>query len=35
MTRQAVADEDPLTREVIGAAIEVHRFFDGTKRVSL
>ena len=21
------ADEDPLTREIIGAAIEVHRFF--------
>jgi len=27
MPTQNVADEDPLTREIIGAAIEVHRFF--------
>ena len=27
MKTGAVADKDPLTREIIGAAIEVHRFF--------
>jgi hypothetical protein len=35
-----VVEEDPLTAEIIGATIEVHRFFgpglvDGIKRVSL
>ena len=27
MKTEAVADEDPLTREIISAAIELHRFF--------
>jgi GxxExxY protein len=27
MNAADVADDDPLTREIIGAAIEVHRFF--------
>ena len=27
MTTEDVAEEDPLTREIIGAAIEVHRCF--------